>query len=179
MMRSSVFLILFFALMLNLPSGCKDTGNGNLPKDLTEAEIEENLLQANKHAVGTEDEQIRNFIQRYGWKMNETGTGLRYMVYKRGDGPLAKTGQIASLRYEIRLITGDVVYTSNEKGIKEFLIGKGGVESGLEEGILFLHQGDKAKLILPSHLAYGLIGDQDKIPAKSTIIYDVELVKLK
>lgn len=179
MMRSPVFIFLLSAIMLVMAQGCKDKGTNTERKDLTAAEIEENLLQANKHAVGTEDEQIRNFIQRYGWNMNETGTGLRYMIYKRGEGPLAKIGQIASLNYEVRLITGDVVYTSNEKGMKEFLIGKGGVESGLEEGILFLHLGDKAKFILPSHLAYGLIGDQDRIPGKSTLIYDVELVKLK
>lgn len=178
-MRIPVFIFRIYALLLLFSLGCKDSGNNSQRKDLTSAEMEETLLQANKHAVGTEDEQIRNFIQRYGWKMNETGTGLRYMIYKKGDGPIAKPGQIASLKYELRLITGDVIYSSNEKGLKKFLIGKGGVESGLEEAILFLHLGDKAKIILPSHLAYGLIGDQDRIPGKSTLIYDVELINLK
>jgi FKBP-type peptidyl-prolyl cis-trans isomerase len=61
---------------------------------------------------------------------------------------------------------------------KTFLIGQGGVESGLEEGILLLQEGDKARFIMPPHLAHGLIGDRDKIPARATIIYDLELVSL-
>jgi FKBP-type peptidyl-prolyl cis-trans isomerase FkpA len=52
------------------------------------------------------------------------------------------------------------------------------VEAGLEEGILLMHKGGKAKFILPSHLAFGLIGDQNKIPGKSTLIYDVNLIDL-
>jgi FKBP-type peptidyl-prolyl cis-trans isomerase len=52
------------------------------------------------------------------------------------------------------------------------------VESGLEEGILLLQEGDKARFIMPPHLAHGLIGDRDKIPARATIIYDLELVSL-
>jgi len=50
------------------------------------------------------------------------------------------------------------------------------VISGLEEGILYLSEGDKAKIIIPSHLGYGLLGDLDKnIPPKATLIYDIEL----
>jgi hypothetical protein len=33
-------------------------------------------------------------------------------------------------------------------------------------------------MILPSHLAYGLIGDQDVIPPKSTLVYDIELIDI-
>lgn len=47
-------------------------------------------------------------------------------------------------------------------GAKRFLIGQGGVEIGLEEAVLHLRKGDRATLILPSHLAHGL-RDDDKI----------------
>ena len=83
------------------------------------------------------------------------------------------------MRCHIRLLNGETIYRSENKGIKEFLIGKGGVESGLEEGILLLHQGDKARFIIPSHLAFGLLGDSDKIPEKASLVYDVELIKIK
>jgi FKBP-type peptidyl-prolyl cis-trans isomerase len=53
------------------------------------------------------------------------------------------------------------------------------VESGLEEGILLLREGDKAKFILPPHLAHGLLGDDNKIPARSIIVYDLELLSLE
>lgn len=140
--------------------------------------VKEELLQANKLAVDAEDVQIKNLIQRCGWKMQETGTGLRYLIYRQGSGPVANTGQTVIIRYEVRLITGDLVYSSEHNGLKEFRIGSGGVESGLEEAILKLRKGDHAKLVIPSYLAHGLAGDQDKIPPKATLIYDVEILEL-
>jgi FKBP-type peptidyl-prolyl cis-trans isomerase FkpA len=53
------------------------------------------------------------------------------------------------------------------------------VESGLHEGILYMNEGSKALLVIPSHLAHGLVGDMNKIPPKSTIVYDIELLELK
>ena len=58
-------------------------------------------------------------------------------------------------------------------------LGSGGVESGLEEGILLLKLGDKARFIIPSYLAHGLSGDQDKIPPKATLIYTIKIIDLE
>ncbi len=57
-------------------------------------------------------------------------------------------------------------------------IGHGGVESGIEEGILLLHKGDKARFILPPFRAHGLLGDRQKIPPRSIIVYELELKDL-
>ena len=139
----------------------------------------ESLEKVNRYLVRTEGEDIENYIRRHGWDMEETGTGLRVWVYEHGNGPQAEKGLVATLNYKTWLINGDLIYSSNELGPKEFLIGKGGVESGLEEAILKLHVGDKAKLIIPSHLAFGLLGDNNKIPPRSTVVYDIELISLK
>ncbi len=140
--------------------------------------LEEPLIQANKQAIRAEEQQITDFIHRYNWKMTETGSGLRYAIYHHGKGEKAEPGKIAVLKYNVRLINGDEIYNSARDGLKEFMIGKGGVESGLEEGILLLSVGDQAKFIIPSHLGFGLLGDQDQVPPKSTLIYDLELVAL-
>ncbi len=142
-------------------------------------EIEESLVKVNKQLVKSEEEQIKDYINRYGWEMQETGTGLRYMIYKHGTGQLAEKGQIAKVNFTLSLLNGEVCYSSDAEGLKEFKIGQGGVESGLEEGILLMKQGDRAKFIIPSHLAFGLLGDTEKIPAKATLVYDIELVELK
>lgn len=141
--------------------------------------LEEPLIYANKKAMQEEKQQIDGFIRRYKWVMKETGSGLRYDIYYKGRGEQAKYGQVAVLRYSVRLIDGSEIYSSDQSGNKEFVIGRGGVESGLEEGILLMRQGDRAKFIIPSHLGFGLLGDQDKVPPKSTLIYDLELLELK
>ena len=142
----------------------------------TKKEVKKSLLEANKKVVKTEEQHIRDFLNRYSWEMEETGSGLRYMIYEKGAGKAIERGDIVELNYEVLLITGDKVYSSDESGPMEFVVGKAEVISGLEEGILLLHVGDKAKFIIPSHLAYGLLGDEDKIPNKSTLIYDVEVI---
>lgn len=146
---------------------------------LTQDEVTEKLVEANRAAIATENDQINKLIDSSGWNVVETGTGLRYEIIEKGNGPKAKVGEIAQIEYEIELITGEVLYSSKQLGPKEFRIGRGGVESGLEEGILLLKAGDKARLIIPSYLAHGLSGDQDKIPPKATLIYTLTLIKLK
>lgn len=143
-------------------------------------EIKENLIKANIASSEKEGEQIQRFIERKKWTVKETGTGLRYFIYQANDtGEQAKNGKRATVNYEASLLNGDVVYSSKDKGTQEFMIGMDNVESGLHEGILLMKTGEKAKFILPSHLAHGLSGDQNKIPPKSTVVFDIELINLK
>lgn len=169
--------IISFVLSFSLVC-CNESAN-NEKKTTDKEKIQEPLINANKKAVSAEDEQIDNYVRRHNWQMNKTGSGLRYAIYKKGTGETAEQGKIAVLNYSVELISGEEIYSSKKSGVKEFLIGKGGVESGLEEGILLLRVGDRAKFIIPSHLGFGLIGDQDKVPPKSTLIYDIELIQLK
>ena len=141
--------------------------------------IGDSIISYNKAITKTEDQDIDDFISRYHWKMMKTGTGLRYMIYKHGTGPKAESGKTAVLKFEVRLLTGDLIYNSATEGLKEFVIGHGGVESGLEEGILLLKTGDRAKFIVPSHLAFGLLGDLKKIPQQATLVYDIEFIRQK
>jgi len=142
-------------------------------------EVKEALIQANKMAMEKESIQIDSYIKRRNLNVTKTGTGLRYLIYKQGNGEQAVNGKMAIVKYEVSLIDGTVCYSTKEKGPEEFKIGKDNVESGLHEGITYMHVGDKAKIIIPSHLAHGLAGDFHKIPVRSTIIYDIELVALK
>jgi peptidylprolyl isomerase len=41
-----------------------------------------------------------------------------------------------------------------------------------------MHEGDKAKFIFPSHLAFGFTGDSGKIPQNASVIYDIHLLKI-
>lgn len=141
-------------------------------------QVKEALVEANKHLVRTEAEDIDAYVARHNWQLAETGSGLRYEIYQKGNGLHAKKDQVARIHYKLGLLTGKVCYTSKERGPKEFQIGRGGVESGLEEAILLMREGDRGRFILPSHLAHGLLGDDDCIPAKSVVVYDVQLIAL-
>jgi len=167
-----VILLLFIAC---------NGGHVNNVDDNKQPDYKKNLETANKHLTKTEDTEIRDFIKRYGWNMNETGTGLRYMIYSNADMTRnsPEKGSIVKINYSISLINGNLCYTSDSTGPKIFEIGKGHAESGLEEGLMLLNKGDKAKFIIPSHLAFGLQGDMNRIPKRATLVYDVELLDIK
>lgn len=140
--------------------------------------FQENLVKANKGLVHKYQDEIGAYVNRHAWNMEKTESGLWYEIVKPGKGQKAIAGNIAQLRYQVNLLDGTLCYTSDSLGVKVFKIGQGGVESGLEEGILMLNEGAKARFIMPPHLAYGLLGDENKIPTRSTIVYNVELIKL-
>jgi FKBP-type peptidyl-prolyl cis-trans isomerase len=173
---STLILILLCAALL---SSCRSKPGSDQKSENEVQDPSESLVKANRYLVMAEQEDINNYIRRHKWEMEESGSGLRYWIYKKGDGPKAERGKIAELKYKLWLINGDLVYSSETHGIKTFLIGRGGVETGLEEAILLLHQGDRARLILPSHLAFGLLGDEKRIPPRTAIVYELELINLK
>jgi len=149
------------------------------PIALTQQQITEKLLEANKAAVNIENEQIDKLIADSTWQMSKTETGLRYQILENGNGTKVELGKKVRFEYDVKLISGVKLYSSAQSGLKEFVVGSGGVESGLEEGILLMKVGDKIRFILPSYLAHGLSGDQDKIPPKATLIYTIKLTEVK
>lgn len=170
-MKISTYI--FFLFLLAACSNTPEMENKNKATNLKEP-----LIKLSKEISETESEQIDKYIKRRNWNMQETGTGLRYMIYKEGNGVRAKAGNIAQINFEISLLNGTTVYSSNNKP-EAFTIGHDNVESGLHEALTYLRVGDKAKVIIPIHLAFGLAGDMNKIPPRSTLVYDLELVSLK
>ncbi|MCF8276087.1 MAG: FKBP-type peptidyl-prolyl cis-trans isomerase [Flavobacteriales bacterium] len=166
----------FFLGMVLLLIACNT--RSEQPKPIDAAQLKNPLIKANKELVELEETDIENYIRRHKWKMDETGSGLRYMIYEHGNGRQVEEGLVVQCGYEAGLLTGTTCYTSKEFGPKEFLVGRGGVESGLEEVILLLREGDKVKIILPSHLAFGLVGDDECIPKKAVVVYDLQVMNV-
>jgi len=61
----------------------------------------------------------------------------------------------------------------------DFPLGMGNVIAGWDEGIQLLKVGDKARFVVPSHLAYGSQGAGDVIPPNATLVFDIELMEVK
>ena len=141
------------------------------------AKREDDLIRVNRYLVKNDADLIRAYTKRRNWTMETTQTGLWYMIYEKGNGSPVEKGKQVTLNYKISLLDGTLCYSSETDHPKTFRVSQGGVESGLEEGVLLLHIGDKARFIMPPHLAHGLTGDQNKIPSRATIVYEVEITK--
>ena len=146
------------------------------PVSVSKNEMKNSMETANRYLLNEEEEDIANYIKRHGLEMTSTGTGLRYQILKQGSEKRIEKGEKVTLEYELGSIAGDLFYSSDNDGLKSFVVGEGGVESGLDEAVTYLHRGDVAKLIIPFHLAYGLHGDDNRIPEYATVVYTIKII---
>ncbi|MCV6630664.1 MAG: peptidylprolyl isomerase [Flavobacteriaceae bacterium] len=110
----------------------------------------------------------------------KTESGLRYKMIQKGDGVQAEKGKMVSVHYEGQLPNGQIFDSSyKRKEPIEFNLGAGQVIPGWDEGISLLKVGDKARFVIPSHMAYGERGAGGVIPPNATLIFDVELMGVK
>jgi FKBP-type peptidyl-prolyl cis-trans isomerase len=150
----------------------------NHPQVISADSIKEKLINTNKKMLMDEMNEIDDFILRHHWKMEATGTGLRYEIYQYGSGRKAELNSRVTFTFSVFLFDGTKCYFADDKNPLTIVIGHGEQNRGLEEGILLMHEGDKARLIVPVHLGYGMHGDENKIPGNSPLYYEVNLLKV-
>lgn len=110
----------------------------------------------------------------------KTESGLRYKLVSEGSGKKAEKGKTVSVHYKGMLADGTVFDSSyKRKQPIDFPLGKGHVIEGWDEGIQLLKEGDKARFVIPAHLGYGDRGAGGVIPPNATLVFDVELMKVK
>lgn len=164
-MKPAVALLLFVAC------------SGQAPQQPVPAR--KDLLQENRNAVKLEDRDIDLYVQRQGLSVERSGTGVRHMLLRDTPGASVRAGQWAQVRYRMELLNGDTAYTSSNEGPESFLVEEDDVESGLHEAIQRLSPGDSAIIIIPSYRAHGLIGDQDQVPPRTSVVYRIGLVGIR
>ncbi|HCK65934.1 MAG TPA: hypothetical protein DHW49_06690 [Anaerolineae bacterium] len=110
----------------------------------------------------------------------KTQSGLDYIELEEGKGAQAEAGKTVSVHYTGKFQDGGVFDSSVSRGEPiEFVLGQGMVIKGWDEGIAMMKVGGKAQLIIPPDLAYGEKGAGGVIPPNATLVFDVELVKVK
>jgi len=177
--RNYTFIAIVYASTILQPSCGSNQDKPVQKTNIESKEFKEKLIEANKMSVKRESDEIDQYVKRKGWDMITTGSGLRYMVTQKGAGIMPQTEQRVKLNFNVKLLDGTLCYSSDSTGVYEFVVDKSSVETGLHEGVKYMHVGDKATMILPSHLAYGLIGDEKRIPPRASVLYELELLSAR
>ena len=108
-----------------------------------------------------------------------TPSGLKYVDLVVGTGPMPKEGNTVLVHYTGRFTKGKVFDSSVGKQPFQFALGRGQVIKGWDEGVGSMHVGGKRKLVIPPDLAYGAKGYPGVIPPNSTLVFEVQLLKIK
>jgi FKBP-type peptidyl-prolyl cis-trans isomerase len=112
-------------------------------------------------------------------KWETSSEGLSMATVKEGSGEAIVSGKKAVMQYTGWLTNGAKFDSSRDHGQPYSIrLGVGQVIKGWDQGVLGMHVGEVRKLIIPSALGWGERGDGDKIPANSTVVFEVELVDI-
>jgi peptidylprolyl isomerase len=132
-----------------------------------------------KDVSGADDQTIQKFLADSAiTTAQKQPSGLYYVPLKTNPTAVRATvGKTVYVKYVGKLMDNRV-FDSSGSAPFSFVLGRGSVIQGWEEGIALMHKGDKAKLLIPSALAYGARGAGSSIPPYTVIRFDVELVEV-
>jgi FKBP-type peptidyl-prolyl cis-trans isomerase len=174
-MRSFMYLLFLGVALLTLAmvvrSGMLASKNPGEPiNSAMRAAMAESAPQ-----LSTED---ANQIRKLYPTAYATASGLMYVNHDPGRGTASpRIGDTVVTQYSGRLLDGTPFDSSvSHGGPFSFQVGTGQVIKGWDEAFLTMKKGARRTLIIPYWLGYGESGRPPMIPARGTLVFDVELV---
>jgi FKBP-type peptidyl-prolyl cis-trans isomerase FkpA len=133
------------------------------------------------------------YIAAHKMVLTTTASGLKYVITKPSTKLKPQVGDTLLVNYAGRTLNDKLFDTSIEAIAKasglqqpgrtyeplEVVVGTTPLIAGWNEALLLLNEGAKATLVIPSSLGYGQQGQGEDIKPFSTLVFDIELVKLK
>ncbi len=150
-------------------------------------------LYEKKDQMDTDIAVIDAYLKKNNITAETTENGIRYIILEEGTGPKPQVGDQVQVNYTGNVLEGGYFDTSVEEKAKEFglhdprrpygpfefVLGTGGVIHGWDEGIALLNEGTRARLYIPSPMAYGDQQRSEVIVANAILEFEVELVGIK
>jgi len=153
------------------------------PTDLTPEEANKLIQQYLQELTEKKAAEIKavgeKFLQENlkNEKVQATASGLQYIVEKEGTGAQPGATDEVTVHYTGKLLDGTVLDSSVSRGEPAtFPLNR--VIPGWTEGLQLMKEGGKNIFFIPSDLAYGAQGVPNAIPPHSTLIFEVELIKV-
>lgn len=117
-------------------------------------------------------DSLHNYINsQYGfWYAYDSEMSLDSITPVKGD-------EVRFL-YDVKSIDGEIIYTQEELGEKNYIIDQQDFMQGIQEGIKFMKVDEKVIFLLPSQKAYAYYGDENKIGSNTPLIVTVELLEI-
>ena len=148
------------------------------PKE-AEATMHQYMQATMMKRSGVAKEQSQKFLDANKTKegVKTTASGLQYQVMSEGSGKSPTTADRVTVHYTGKLTDGTIFDSSIQRGQPAtFRVNQ--VIPGWTEALQLMQEGDKWILYIPYTLGYGGRGSPPQIPPFSTLIFEVELMKV-
>ncbi len=134
--------------------------------------------------VANEEGAVKEFIAKKGVTAQRTGSGSYVEIINPGTGAQVDSGKFVSVMYKGQTFAGKVFDTNMDTSFKhtdpmDFQVGVGQMIRGFDEGVRLLKEGGKARIYIPSTLAYGGQPPSPDIKPYEHLIFDVEVLSVK
>ncbi len=140
--------------------------------------VREQFVSANQYLQQRHQDHISAFVNRVGWEATVTPSGLWIVTWDKGKGERIDRNDRVTYTYETRQLDGTFCYRATRNDPKVITVGRGDVESGMQEGLQKLREGARATFLIPPHLGHGNFGDREKIPGNTVLIIDVQVLEV-
>ena len=175
-MKAKIFYsLLFFGMLFAI--GCQDSEARRPIQQASGSFMKESVVR-NKKLVANEEKLIDSIIKSNPTKeylASKKGYWYTYELKNETDTLRPKRGDVAFFEYEINDLKGNVIYTALELRPQDYLVDKQEIMIGLRDGIKLMRKNEKVTFLFPSHMAYGYLGDKNRIGPNVPIICTVTL----
>lgn len=156
-----------------------DGGTPEISPEEAQKLINDYLEELQNKATAAAKAEAQVFLDENAAKegVKVTASGLQYKVLKEGEGIRPTAEDEVTVHYTGKLLKGTVFDSSVSRGEPAtFPLNR--VIPGWTEGVQLMNEGAKYEFFIPSDLAYGPQGIPNVIPPHSTLIFEVELIKV-
>lgn len=160
----------------------------NFMKQIKEQQAKQKAAEAKQ--LVKDDKLLKAYFAKNNINPTKTKSGLYYTIKEEGAGEIPVAGDSITMVYSGTLIDGTKFDSNTDTAFGhvqpfQFVLGRGAVIKGWDEGVALLKTGTKALLYIPSPLAYGQQSrpgspaNKKGIPANSILVFDVALINSK
>lgn len=136
--------------------------------------------QRDEESMNAEQGRINAFLLANNIEIPPLESGLYFIPIQDGEGAYPVDGNKVVVHYILQTTEGKQLQSSYDQNQSiDFELGTGAVIKGWEEAIRLMQKGSKAKIIVPSKLAYGSRDRSKDIPAYSPLVFDIELIDIE
>lgn len=161
------------------------TGTGGASDDAAES-FEEQALEGGQAELAKSDgvraqefaDLVASGADAAGNELQETASGLQYVIVKAGDGDQPGKSDTARVHYSGWLFDDGSLFDSSIERGEPSQFSVAGVIAGWTEGLQLMRVGSHYRLVIPSELGYGEGGKPPEIPGGATLVFDVYLLEI-